>query len=595
MLRPHISTRVFPFLLLTVGGVAFAQAPPTISFTHGDAVFSSSQRTVSVDPMALGLDLGTSANVTARIDPVPVTPIRIVLQAAKNGIVSMPDVLITDADGRAVIPVRAIGAGSTTVSIALLDVDGGASAILGVTVTLGMVPFATSIMPAVGRESGGETVRLHGFNFSSNCALSFGGVPVPQAYTWLPPEDTTILQVVTPPHDPGVVDIEVRCGTRSSVFAYAFTYQPAPVKSVHLFTKSGTTRGGTLVYIEGVDLRYQSCTVRLGQIPLELISSHDTTNITAVTPAHDAGIMDVSLVCGSEVVTLPNAFSYVTTDDPPASQSLFWYSQLQQGETAEVIATGLRPDDEVLINGVPVPDMTTTELNYHLYTVPDIVGQAELTLRDYLGRSITRTVTIYPKAATAITSMPDRVALGAEFSVVSTGLLPGLTYMIGPAPVPVVRNSKFSYSEHDRYSWGIFLPAVFRAPISVGPGTFSFTVADHGTVVVTKPIELTTSGLVVSSVMPPCAVYDGGSLVTISGSGFEEGAAVRFFTTYSPQVVVKDPFTIIAKVPPSYGTLPPQITVVNPDGTSATLTNAFTFTASGAAGCGGGRHRASGH
>jgi hypothetical protein len=136
---------------------------------------------------------------------------------------------------------------------------------------------------------------------------------------------------------------------------------------------------------------------------------------------------------------------------------------------------------------------------------------------------------------------------------------------------------------------------VFRAPFSVAPGTVSFTIADHGNVLVTKAVDVTTSGPAISGTSPPCGTFDGGPLVTISGSGFDDGAAVQFGTTQATEVVVKDRFTMIARLPPAYGIVQPQITVFNPNGTAATLTNAFNYTWPGDPSCGGGRRRAAGH
>jgi len=95
-------------------------------------------------------------------------------------------------------------------------------------------------------------------------------------------------------------------------------------------------------------------------------------------------------------------------------------------------------------------------------------------------------------------------------------------------------------------------------------------------------IDVSSSGLAALGVDPPCSVNTGGSLVTISGTGFDSGAAVQFsgdvVNVYATDVFVRDPFTILARVPPAYGTpRQPQITVTNSDGSSTTLTNAFTY------------------
>ncbi|HSY49722.1 MAG TPA: IPT/TIG domain-containing protein [Thermoanaerobaculia bacterium] len=583
------------FTGLRVGaGSILATLPPSRGGrTYELSVTVHDSTTLTIDPIQLDISLGMSADVTARVNPVPAAPVRLLVQAVKSGIVDIPDVIPTGADGSVVIPVRSTGLGSTTVNIALLDIEGGASAILGVNVTLGLGPFVTNVVPELGRVSGGQSVRLDGYNFSDHCAFSFGGAPVPDGSPQ--PGGNTIF-LVTPPHDAGIVDISVRCGTRSFVLAGGFTYQPAPLKVTDISPKSGTTRGGTLVGIIGTDLWFDSCSARFGQTQASPVSTNgNTSNISVMSPPHAVGSVDVSLVCGSETVTLPGAFSYVSTDDPPAS-SLSTYG-LKQGTLTEISGFLLRRDDEVLVNGVVLQDMTTPEPDLHLVTLPEIAGQAQLTLRDYIGRTLTSTVTIAPPDMPVVTQLPDRITLGAEFSVSGTGLRRGLTYMLGPAPVQVIPNP-VSNAFTDRSLCDSCVSArVFRAPVSVGPGTVSFTIADHGTVVVTKSVELTTSGLGASAITPPCAAFDGGSLITISGSGFEEGAAVQFGTTYSIDVVVKDPFTIIARLPPSYGIAQPQITVFNPDGGAATLTNAFSYQSSADPGCGngGGRHRATAH
>jgi hypothetical protein len=151
---------------------------------------------------------------------VPASPVRLLLQPAKAGIVSVPDTVLTGADGKVVIPVRALGIGSTIVGISLLDINGGASFDLGVGVTLGPGPVATNMNPALGRSSGGQGVTISGFNFSDRCAFTLGGVPA--AETVVQPNGTVFL--LTPPHDAGTVDLAVRCGTRAFVLTSAFTY-----------------------------------------------------------------------------------------------------------------------------------------------------------------------------------------------------------------------------------------------------------------------------------------------------------------------------------------------------------------------------------
>jgi len=578
------------FLGLKVGaGSILVTLPPSrggrtyeLSVTVHDAT------AVLLDPIQLNLSLGASVNVTARVDPKPAGPVRLFLQAAKNGIVSIPDQLLTDADGRAVIPVRTMGLGATVATISMLDIDGGASSTLGINVTLGPGPVATSVVPGLGRTSGGESVRINGFNFSDHCAVSFGGIPAPSGTTLT---GGTAITLLTPPHDAGVVDVAIVCGASSFVFANAFNYQSAPMKVTSALPSSGTTRGGTIVAISGSDFRFDSCSARFGEKQGVPVSTLGTTSLSVASLPHAAGTVDLIVTCGNETVTLPGGFTYVETDDFPATVLLF--SGLKQGGIGLMKGSLFRRDDVILVNGFVLPDMTTPDRTQHLFTLPEIAGQAEITLRDYAGRVLVRTITITPPDTPVVTKMPDRITLGAEFSVTGTGLRRGLTYMLGPAPVQLIPNPVI---DSNRAICGTCTPtAVFRAPFSVAPGTVSFTITDHGTVLVTKPVEVATAGPAVSNISPPCAPFGGGTLVTISGSGFDDAAAVQFGTTQATEVVVKDRFTILAKLPPAYGIAQPQITVFNPNGTAATLTNGFSYTSPNDPACGGGRRRAAGH
>src|SRR5947209_8315730 len=206
------------------------------------------------------------------------------------------------------------------------------------------------------------------------------------------------------------------------------------------------------------------------------------------------------------------------------------------GERAVLYGGSFRPDDVLLVDGVAASDFTTLSRTQHSFTLPETVGNAQLKLLDIFGRTTTATVPIHPSLTPTATRIPNHVTLAAEFSIDGTGLRKGLAYKLGPAllqPVAITTTS-----------------AVFRAPVSVGSGALPFTISDHGSVVATQSIVLETSGMAVSSVSAPCPAADGGSFVTIFGSGFEDGAAVQFGRTYSADVVVKDRFTLVARLPP---------------------------------------------
>lgn len=87
---------------------------------------------------------------------------------------------------------------------------------------------------------------------------------------------------------------------------------------------------------------------------------------------------------------------------------------------------------------------------------------------------------------------------------------------------------------------------------------------------------LNSCTLSLSGMTPSFGPAGGGTLVTISGSDFQSGASVTFGGISATGVNVVNANTITATAPAhSAGTV--TVTVTNPDTTSASLTNAFTY------------------
>ena len=83
----------------------------------------------------------------------------------------------------------------------------------------------------------------------------------------------------------------------------------------------------------------------------------------------------------------------------------------------------------------------------------------------------------------------------------------------------------------------------------------------------------------VTSIAPPSGPTTGGTPVTISGSGFQDGATVTISGAPATNVNVVSATEITANTPlgPASEELIGDVTVHNPDGTSATKTGAFTW------------------
>jgi hypothetical protein len=81
----------------------------------------------------------------------------------------------------------------------------------------------------------------------------------------------------------------------------------------------------------------------------------------------------------------------------------------------------------------------------------------------------------------------------------------------------------------------------------------------------------------INSISPIGGALAGGIDVTLTGTRFQPGAEVFFGDSPSPEVTVESAIRVKAKLPPATRTGSVSVTLVNPDGTSATRPSGFTY------------------
>lgn len=161
--------------------------------------------------------------------------------------------------------------------------------------------------PASGPPAGGETVTLSGAGFKAGAKVLFGDA-LAQKVTVASP---TRITASTPPHaKPEKVDVKVTNPDGVSVtLASGYTYGTAPaqqqaptkpgttsttVKVTSIQPASGDIAGGDQVRIQG-DGFLENPTVKLGESPATEVKRESATSITARTPAHAEGTVDVTV------------------------------------------------------------------------------------------------------------------------------------------------------------------------------------------------------------------------------------------------------------------------------------------------------------
>jgi hypothetical protein len=208
-------------------------------------------------------------------------------------------------------------------------------------------PTITKISPNSGSTNGGTAVTITGTNFVSGATVTFGGT----AATNVTVVSSTSITATTPAYAAGVVNVMVSDSGGSATLTNGFTYVGSPPTISKISPNSGSTNGGTAVTITGTNF-ISGATVTFGGTAATNVTVVSSTSITATTPAHAAGAVNVVVTDSSGSGTLTNGFTYTTTVSiafvqvasatPQTSQTSVKvsYSQAQTAGDLNLVAVG---------------------------------------------------------------------------------------------------------------------------------------------------------------------------------------------------------------------------------------------------------------
>ena len=134
-------------------------------------------------------------------------------------------------------------------------------------------------------------MTITGTGFLAGATVKLGGT----AATGVTVVSSTSITATTPAHAAGAVNVVVtntdaQSGTLTNGYTYT-TSNPAPTVSA-ITPNSGTANGGTAVTITGTGF-LAGATVKLGGTAATGVTVVSSTSITATTPAHAAGAVNV--------------------------------------------------------------------------------------------------------------------------------------------------------------------------------------------------------------------------------------------------------------------------------------------------------------
>ena len=433
--------------------------------------------------------------------------------------------------------------------------------------TYDATPSVTGITPVAGPIAGGTVVTITGTGFADASGASFAG----NAASYTIVSDTSIT-ATTPAHAAGVVDVTVtnETGTSSTGSSDHFTYDATP--SVTGITPvAGPIAGGTVVTITGTGFVVGSSTAKFGTSSGTSVSCSSSTSCTATSPGESAGVVDVT-------VTTPGGMSSSGSSDH------FTYDATPSVTGITPVAGPIAGGTVVTITGTGFADASGASFagNASSYT---IVSDTSITATSPAGTAGTVDITVTNETGTSSTGSSDHFTYDATPSV--TGITPvagpiaggtvvtitGTGFVVGSSTAKFGTSSGTSVSCSSSTSCTATSPGesagVVDVTVTTPGGMSSSGSSDHFT------YDATPS---VTGITPVAGPIAGGTVVTITGTGFADASGASFAGNASSYTIVSDTSITATSPAGTAGTV--DITVTNETGTSSTSSSDhFTYDA----------------
>ena len=390
------------------------------------------------------------------------------------------------------------------------------------------------------------------------------------------------------------------------------TSNPAPTVA-SITPNTGPAAGGTSVTITGTGF-LPGATVNLGGTPATGVTVVSGTSITATAPAHAAGTVNV-MVSNSDAQngTLNNAYTYTgsgggggaisfvqvmaATPQTASASVAVTYTAAQTAGNLNVVAVGWN-DTTSTVTGI-----TDSRNNSYVLAIGPTTGTG-LRQSIYYAKNIAagaNTVTVtFSKAAAFVdiraleysgldTANPLDQTAGAAGS--------GTTASSGAATTTAANELIFGAGMTLASFTGAgsgFISRIITSPDAdnaedktvSATGSYSATAPNSTSSWVMQMATFKASGQgggnpapTVTSIVPTSGTANGGTAITITGTGFLAGATVTVGGTAATNVNVAGSTSITATTP-AHAAGAANVIVTNTDAQTGTLANGYTYTAS---------------
>jgi hypothetical protein len=426
-------------------------------------------------------------------------------------------------------------------------------------------PTLTSVAPLLGSRGGGTAITLTGTGFVAGATVTVGGAPAAGVVVG----SATSITATTPAGTPGAAVIVVtNPDTQSATLSGAFTYQEWPPTVGGVAPASGTSLGGTTVTITGTNF-IAGARASFGGTQATSTTVTNATTITAVTPAHTAGVVDVVVTNpDNQFGTLAASYTYNAAAAPTVTSTSPNTGTTGGGTPVTITGTNFASGATVTFGGTAAASVQFVSATQITVTTPAKSAGAVAVV---VTNPDTQTGTLASGYTYAVTPAPAVTAVspaqgpftGGSVTITGTGFLAGATVKFGTAAatgVVVGSATQITATAPANSTAGAVAVEVKNTDNQIGTLASGYTYVDRPTV---------------TSVTPATGPAAGGTAVKIAGSNWGTAPTVKFGSQTATSVVVTSATEISAVTPAGTGAVTVTVTGPGGDGTKA---SAFTYT-----------------
>jgi PKD repeat protein len=423
------------------------------------------------------------------------------------------------------------------------------------------VPAITSISPANGPAGSSIFVTITGTNLIGATAVTFDGI----AATGVTVVSGTQITANTPSHAAGAVDVVVTTPNGTATGTGAYTYGAVPGFG-SIAPPIGPIIGGTSVTITGTNLA-GATGVTFGGVGATGFTVVSDTRITASTPFHAAGIVNVVVTTPNGTATGTGAYTYTSTAAPTFTSIVNASGPTSGGFVVTITGTNFATGG---LFGVTIGSVVATisgsptATQIKVTTPPGTAGAQNVVITNNDGQTVTGTYTyVAVPTFTSIAPASGPLAAGTRVTITGTGFTGATSVTFGgtaATAVSIVSDTQIMATAPAKASAGIVNVAVIT-PGGTATGTNAY---------------IYTATPTFSNIVPVLGRLAGGTSVTITGGNFVNGAtAITMGGTAPTTFTVVGPTSITATTPAHAAGLV-NVVITTPGGT-ATGSNVYTY------------------